>query len=114
MSEERIERTQLDRIEKSLEHVDSRVGQVLERMARVEERQDNLGAMVESHRIKLDAHENRLSAAELHQAVQERTQSSDAQRSDGRWSGVGAVGLILMGGLLSFIAYLVIQYMENL
>jgi len=108
----RAHSTQLDRIEGQLAHVDQQVGMVLERMARVEQRQDSLGATVEAHRIQLEKHEQRISAGELHQAVQEKTQATDARRYDGRWSGLGAVGLVLLGAMLSGVAYLLIHYLE--
>ena len=84
MTQESIERTQLDRIEGQLQHVDSQVGQVLQRVARMEERQDSQAASVDSHRLKLDHHDQRIGSLELAQAVQAKTQEASTTRSDDR------------------------------
>ena len=103
------ERTQLDRIEGQLVHVDAQVGQVLQRLSRVEERQDNQGATVEAHRIKLDSHEGRIGKVELQQAVQQETQTQSSQKSDGRWSNAGAVALVIFSSLAGAAAFYVLN-----
>ena len=111
MTQESIERTQLDRIEGQLQHVDAQVGQVLQRVARMEERQDSQAASVDSHRLKLDHHDQRIGSLELAQAVQAKTQEASTTRSDGRWSNAGAVGLVIFGAVLSTAGYLFLSIM---
>lgn len=109
MTTEQVHQTsQLDRIEGQLNHVDSQVGQVLQRVARMEERQDSQAASVDSHRVKLDHHDQRIVKIEIEQARQVTSQAADATRSDGRWSSAGAIGLVILGAVLSLAGYLVL------
>ncbi|WP_163557568.1 hypothetical protein [Halomonas sp. NO4] len=102
---------QLDRMEGSLQHVDKKLGQVLERLARMEQRQDSQAAEIESHRSQLESHDHRLRTVEVNQAVVEKATQNADTRSDGRWSNLGAVGLVLLGAIVTVLGKGLIDFL---
>lgn len=92
-------RSQLDRIE-------SGVKELNERMARIEERQHSQGAKIEAHESHLSDHSQRLREVELRNAVAEATGSHQHRQLSGRWATLGAIGMLLLGGLLTVLSKL--------
>ena len=101
--------TQILSDDSRLERIEQKADQILDRLTRMEERQNNHGAKLDSHDAQLRDHANRIREVELRSAVIDATSTQRGQRLLGRWAAIGAIMLVLVGVVGTFVGNAIIK-----
>ncbi|MFG6139495.1 hypothetical protein [Halomonas sp. B23F22_10] len=94
---------QIPQPDSQLDRIEAGVNQLNQRMARLEERQAGQGAKLESHESQIGEHAGRIHSLELQHAVAKATAGQQGKQLMGRWSAVGATGLVVLGAIAAAI-----------
>lgn len=96
-----------------LDRLEGKVDQVLDRLTRMEERQNSHGAKIDAHDQQLQDHSSRIRDVEMKHAVAVATTTQRGQRLLGRWAAIGAVALVILGSLGTFVGNAIIEMLRG-
>ena len=99
--------------ESRLERIEQKADQILDRLTRMEERQNSHAGQLESHTQQIADHSQRIRKIELAHAVASATTQQQGKQLMGRWAAVGAVALVVLGAIGTFIGNAIVEIMSG-
>lgn len=104
--------TQTPDKDSQLDRIDGKLDQVLDRLTRMEERAEMHGGKLHAHQTRLDEHATRLRDVEIANAVGEATSIQSGEQMKGRWAALGAVALVILGGIGAFVGNALVRFFD--